>query len=136
MIPWVFKGNNITSVPEGVKAFVYLLEIKYKRKTYRYIGYKNFYSITRKRTAGKTRRTVVTKESNWKTYLSSSEHVKTMLKDGGVLSKREIIHMCRTKGEAMYLELKEQVLRDVLCDDTYLNRWINVKIARCYKEEE
>ena len=41
-----------------------------------------------------------------------------------------ILHLCKTKGEATYLEVKEQFTRNVLEDESYLNDNISGKFFR------
>lgn len=133
---WMYQDKPMVAIPEGAKAFVYLLIIHYEGQEYKYIGMKGFYSTSRKKITGKSRRQVTVKESNWKAYRSSSESIKSMLKHGGTLTSMEVLHICRTVGEALYLEAKEQINREVLCDPQYLNKWIKITTARCYKNED
>ena len=46
--------------------------------------------------------------------------------------KREILHLCKSKSEMSYLELKEQMDREVLLNDEYYNGIIQVKIHRAH----
>lgn len=132
IIPWTYQESIVKAAPEGAKAFIYYLEFADGK---RYIGKKNLFSTRKKKIPGKVRRTVTTTESNWKSYLSSSEIVKAKLKLGDKLVKREILRWCPTVGAATYHEAKLQFELDVLCDPLYLNGWISVKIMRCYKED-
>ena len=42
--------------------------------------------------------------------------------------KREILHLCLSKGAAGYLEAKEQFVRGVIETDDYYNTWIMVRV--------
>jgi hypothetical protein len=42
---------------------------------------------------------------------------------------REIIHLCKSKGECAYLETKEQCAREVLLSEKYYNGIINCRIG-------
>lgn len=42
---------------------------------------------------------------------------------------REILHLCKTKGECAYMETKEQFDREVLLTDDYYNGIISCKIG-------
>jgi hypothetical protein len=42
---------------------------------------------------------------------------------------REIIHLCKSKGECAYLETKEQFEREVLLSEKYYNGIINCRIG-------
>ena len=78
---------------------------------------------------GKSRRRVVIKESDWKQYYGSSEDLKTLVENKGEdFYYREILHLCKSKGECSYLEAKEQFDRDVLYRDDYFNEFIGCKI--------
>ena len=78
---------------------------------------------------GKTRKRIVIKESDWKTYYGSSEDLKTLVeKTGDDNYYREILKLCKTKGECSYYEAKEQFERDVLLRDDYYNEFIGCKI--------
>jgi len=129
MLSWKYKRKIVKEVPAGYEAFVYLLVFEDGTK---YIGKKAFYSVRRTKVKGRMRRTVVKKESDWQTYMSSSDIVKEKLKNGEKLVKREILHLCTTRGEATYLEIKEMFLRDVLCHSDYLNLNIMGKLFKGY----
>ena len=82
---------------------------------------------------GKTRRRTKIIESDWQTYYGSSDEVKSLVEELGADNfKREILHLCKTKGEMSYLELKEQMDREVLLNDEYYNGIIQVKIHRSH----
>jgi hypothetical protein len=126
---WEYNGELVYSIPEGAEGFVYLITFKNGDK---YIGKKNFFSTRRVKVKGRKNRKVITKESNWKTYNSSSEVVKKRI-DNGEPHSREIIHFGASKGSIMYLEIKEMVERNVLCDEKYLNGNILMKIFKCFE---
>jgi len=78
---------------------------------------------------GKTRKRIKISESDWKTYYGSSEDLKTLVEERGVDNYyREILRLCKTKGECSYYEAKEQFERDVLLKDDYYNEFIGCKI--------
>ena len=126
---WEYKGNPVYEVPEGAIGFVYLITFANGEK---YIGKKNFFSTRRTKVKGRKNRKVVTKESNWKNYSSSSDIVKKRIEDGEPHS-RDIIHFGDSKGAIMYLEIKEMILRHVLCNSQYLNGNIFMRIFKCYE---
>ena len=84
-IMWLYKGKNYSEIHDSkLVGFVYLMT--YLPTGQKYIGKKNFYStrkvvktkkelalITDKRLSKKK---IVTKESNWKTYKSSNDFLK------------------------------------------------------------
>ena len=124
--PWKYKGKPFTSddIGEWI-GFVYLLTDPKGKK---YVGKKLFVSKRKlPPLKGKTRRRTTIKESDWKTYYGSSEEVNRLVEEQTEF-QREILHLCKTKGELSYLEAKEQFDRNVLLTDEYYNGIINCKI--------
>jgi len=128
--PWQYKGNPFTSEDIGEWiGFVYLLTDPKGKK---YVGKKLFVSKRKlPPLKGKTRRRTTIKESDWKTYYGSSEEVNQLVEEQTKF-QREILHLCKTKGELSYLETKEQFDRNVLLTDEYYNGIINCKIHRTH----
>lgn len=125
---WYYNNEQFDSTPEEFQGFVYLItEIDTNRK---YIGKKNFWKpkvlpITKTR----KRRVRTRVESDWKTYTGSSEKVTTLVESRGLDKfKREILRLCKTKGEMSYYEAKLQFEYDVLLSDEYFNEFIGCKI--------
>ena len=138
---WYYNNEVFTSEMIGdYVGFVYCITNTLTNK--KYIGKKTFKSRrTLPPLKGKTRKRKVIKESDWMTYYGSSEEVKALVEEQGADTfYREILHLCNTKGEMGYLELKEQVEREVLLSDDYHNGIIQVKIHRSHvqslKEKE
>mgnify|MGYP003118432597 FL=1 len=125
---WYMNNIEFTEAPDDIEGFVYV--ITDKRNDKKYVGKKKFWSVTRKPPLkGKTRKRVVRKESDWMKYYGSSELVNQLLVEHGEDNfHREIIHLCKTKGEMSYLEAKEQFDRNVLLNDEYYNEFIGCKI--------
>tara|TARA_R110000823_G_scaffold290057_1_gene408364 strand:+ start:202 stop:600 length:399 start_codon:yes stop_codon:yes gene_type:complete len=119
---------EFTDAPDDIEGFVYV--ITDKRNDKKYVGKKRFWSVTRKPPLkGKKRKRVIRKESDWMKYYGSSDLVNQLLVEHGEDNfRREIIHLCRTKGEMSYLEAKEQFDRNVLLNDDYYNEFIGCKI--------
>jgi len=125
---WYYNNEQFESTPEEFQGFVYLItEIDTNRK---YIGKKNFWKpkvlpVTKTR----KRRVRTRVESDWKTYTGSSEKVTTLVESRGLDKfKREILRLCKTKGEMSYYEAKLQFEHDVLLSDEYFNEFIGCKI--------
>lgn len=112
-----------------IYGFVYLIEnLTNGRK---YIGKKFFWSAKTKQVNKKKKRYKV--ESDWKDYYGSSAELGTEIANIGKESfKRTILHLCKTKAECAYLELKEQIERNVLLSDEYYNAWIQVKVRKSH----
>jgi hypothetical protein len=132
-VKWYYDGVEFTSeMIEDYIGYVYCItDLKNNKK---YIGKKLFRSTRRLAPLkGKTRKRTVIKESDWQDYFGSSEEVKLLVSElGSDNFKREILHLCNTKGELSYMELKEQMLREVLLNDDYYNGIIQVKIHRSH----
>jgi hypothetical protein len=112
--------------------FVYIITDLTNNK--KYVGKKLFES---KRTLpplkGKTRKRKVTKESDWMSYYGSSEELMLLVEANGADTfKREILHLCHSRGEMSYLEAKEQFDRGVLLSDDFYNGIINCKIHKSH----
>ncbi|QBP33112.1 GIY-YIG homing endonuclease [Shigella phage Silverhawkium] len=125
---WVSLCGEID--PAKLFGFVYLV---YCKKTGQYyIGKKQFNSITKKKVAGKTRRKVVTKESDWMVYQTSSEYIK---KDIEAFGEKEfdfyIIQTYYTRGGLVYGEANLQHKFDVMTKriDSKLRLFYNANIA-------
>lgn len=121
---WIFNGNIFEDLDDYV-GFVYIItNLTNQRK---YIGKKNFYSIRTKKVKGKNKK--VKTESNWRKYFGSNvELCEDVKKIGEENFHREILKLCKSKGEMGYFEAKYQFLFDVLLDDIYYNKWIMCRI--------
>ena len=130
---WLLGDVEFTSdMIEDYIGFVYV--ITDLRNNKKYVGKKLFRSTKKlPPLKGKSRKRTVIKESDWQDYFGSSEDVKALVEEHGRETfKREIIHLCKAKGEMSYLEAKEQFDRNVLLSDEYYNGIINCKIHRTH----
>lgn len=154
---WIYKNKIVDSLdklPKGVEHFVYLITDEKGRK---YIGKKQIGSIrnveiseavyrklkaegqkvTKTKNKAKSKKgnivwrykKIIEKETNWLTYNSSCIPLLEAIKKG-LKIKKEILHLCRTKKQATYYELKEQFCRGVLENDLYWNENILNKFFR------
>jgi hypothetical protein len=125
-INWQHNGKDFTEDLIGDNyGFVYCItNTKNNRK---YIGKKFFYSAKTKQVKGKKKRYKAA--SDWQTYYGSNDNLrKDVLQLGHDKFTREIIHLCKTKGECGYLEAKEQFVRGVIESENYYNTWIMVRV--------
>ena len=97
----------------------------------KYVGKKLAkFKTTKPPLKGKKNKRRGTKESDWRTYWGSSDHLQEdVLKLGEENFTREILYYCPSRGVASYLEAKEQFDRKVLLTDEYYNGIINVRVG-------
>jgi len=125
---WHYNGKEYDETPEEYQGFVYMItELDTGKK---YIGKKFFWKPkTLPITKSRKRRIRTRVESDWRTYFGSSKEVQTLVESKGNSNfKREILRLCKTKGECSYYEAKEQFERNVLLSDEYYNEFIGCKI--------
>jgi hypothetical protein len=124
---WLINEN--VYIHENMFGFIY--EITNKVNGKKYIGKKQCVrKIKRKPLKGKTRNRIDHKESDWKTYTSSSNELnEDIQKYGKENFEFRILKVCGSKWELGYEEIKEQIARDVLRRNDYYNGIINVRIG-------
>lgn len=129
MKPWLYNNKEYIKLEEfspGVFGFIY--KITNLNTNQYYIGKKFLFHNTKRKIGKKEKALIegkgrrpdferVTKESDWKTYFSSSEIIKEDIKSNGTDHyKREILQFAYSKKELSYLEVKFQFIYDVLID--------------------
>jgi Putative endonuclease segE, GIY-YIG domain len=121
------EGVNIT---EHTFGFIY--EITNIVTNKKYIGKKQCTSrVKRKPLKGKVKNRIDYKESDWKSYTSSSNELNEDIKKYGKENFNfKILKSCNSKWELAYFEIKEQLDNNVLLRDDYYNGIINVRIGR------
>jgi hypothetical protein len=127
---WTYEGKDFTI--EDIKdyyGFVYLITNLQSEK--KYIGKKFFYSSKTKTVKGKKKKFKA--QSDWIDYYGSNAELQNdVQKLGRELFKREIIYLCKTKGECGYLEAREQFDKKVLENGSYYNTWIMVRVRKSH----
>ena len=125
---WVYENKDFDQTPDEFQGFVYMVtELDTGKK---YIGKKFFWKpkilpVTKTR----KRRVRTRAESDWRKYYGSSKEVQSLVESKGKDNyKREILRLCKTKGECSYYEAKLQFQYDVLLSDEYYNEFIGCKI--------
>ena len=130
---WNYKGRKYKlpedATPNDLYGFVYCITNRATNK--KYIGKKFFWKAkTLPITKTRKRRKKLKVESDWKDYWGSNKHLQEDVKNCGQdMFYREILHLCKTKGECAYMETKEQFDREVLLNENYYNGIINCRIG-------
>ena len=125
---WYYNDEPFDATPEEYQGFVYVItELDTNKK---YIGKKNFWRPKILPKNSKRSRRVKTKvDSDWREYYGSNKEVQILVERRGEDNfKREILKLCKSKGEMPYYEAKLQFDNDVLLRDDYYNEFIGCKI--------
>jgi len=128
---WLYENETFNPDEEFLKpyqGFVYLItEMDTGKK---YIGKKYFWKPkTLPVTKTRKRKVKTTVQSDWKKYYGSNQELKQIIKEqGGDNYKREILKLCKTKGDCSYYEAKYQFEYDVLLKEEFYNEFIGCKI--------
>lgn len=125
---WFHKGAPFDEPSDEHYGFVYIITNTLNEKAY--IGKKLFWFKKTKTLKGKKKRYLA--PSDWKTYYGSSIALKKDVEEFGVENfRREIVHLCKNKGECSYYEAKTQFDLSVLMQPKrYYNDWIICRVHR------
>jgi hypothetical protein len=129
MSNWTYNNIVVNDLPDDVEGFVYVITNLVDNR--KYIGKKLArFKTTKPPLKGRKNKRRGTKESDWRTYWGSSDHLNADVKKlGSDKFTREIIHYCPSRGILSYMEAKEQFDRRVLETDEYYNGIINVRVG-------
>ena len=136
---WLYEGKpydpQYEEIPEDVLGFVYQITDNETGEVY--IGCKRMRKPkTLPKTKTRKRRVKTVVESDWRDYYSSSQVIKENVVAGrSDRYTREILRFGYAKADLAYLEMLEQVKRNVLMDPKYLNGIINVRIHKNHLSE-
>ena len=121
---WLYNGIEFTEDMIGDNVgFVYLLTNTSNGK--QYVGKKLFTKSKTYQKNKKKKRTRVS--SDWMTYTGSNDALNEDIKNGHVV-KKEILHLCKTKGEMSIYETYEIIVRNALILEIYYNQWCSMKV--------
>lgn len=131
---WQYQGQLVTDLPDDCVGFVYIItNLSSGRK---YVGKKlakfakTTYKTVKLKNGRKKKKKIKTKiPSDWGEYYGSNKELLNDIANLGAENfTREILHYCKSKAETSYMELKEQILRQVLESQDYYNGIIQVRI--------
>ena len=125
---WLYHGAPYDEPSDQYYGFVYKITNTLTQKAY--IGKKLFWFKKTKMLKGKKKRYLA--PSDWKTYYGSSKSVQADIEQLGTDKfTREIITLCKNKGECSYYEAKAQFDNNVLfLPEMYYNDWIICRVHR------
>ena len=126
---WTYGGKKIDEIPDEYEGFVYL--ITNTTNNQKYVGKKLAkFKTTKPPLKGKKNKRRGYKESDWKDYWGSSDRLNADVNElGAEKFTREILYLCKGRGEMSYIEAREQFDRRVLETDEYYNGIINVRVG-------
>lgn len=126
---WTHNNVTVDELPIEAEGFVYLITNTTNDR--KYIGKKLAkFKTTKPPLKGRKNKRRGTKESDWRTYWGSSDHLNADVQAlGEDKFTREILYYCPSRGVLSYLEAKEQFDRKVLESDEYYNGIINVRVG-------
>jgi hypothetical protein len=120
------------TIEEGILpyGFIYVITNTVNKK--RYIGKKQMKSVKKlKPLKGKKNKRHFDIETDWKTYMSSSNDLNADIQAiGKDKFTFEIVWLCDSKFELAYYEAKKQFDNDVLLKEGFYNGIINCRIGR------
>jgi len=127
MIPW----KNLPDDTSKFHGFVYIIRNNHPDANKKfYIGCKKLMKrLKRKPLKGKKRARISYVDNGVAEYWGSSTELKQDIDKYGIENfDREVLHLCETQWELKFLEMYEQMKRNVLFDKSSYNGIINVRI--------
>lgn len=127
---WLYDGIEISDESlDGYVGFVYMItNLTNQRK---YIGKKLLKNRRTKIVKGKKKRTMI--DSDWKVYWGSNKPLQEDVKSLGESNfTRQILRLCKSKGESNYWEAHYQFVNRVLFSDEWYNDHIWCRVHRSH----
>ena len=129
--PWTYLGKTFESEDIGDN-YGFIYRITNTTNGHDYIGRKYFTTIKKRPPLkGKKNKRRETVETDWKDYWGSSARlVEDMIRLGKDKFTREIIHLCKSRGETNYMEAYYQFKEGVLLKENNYNGIIQIKLGK------
>ena len=129
--PWTYLGKTFES-EDILDYYGFIYRITNTTNGHDYIGRKYFTTIKKRPPLkGKKNKRRETVETDWKDYWGSSARlVEDMASLGKDKFTREIIHLCKSRGETNYMEAYYQFKEGVLLKENNYNGIIQIKLGK------
>ena len=129
--PWTYNGNVFDS-EDILDNYGFIYRITNTTNGHDYVGRKYFTTIKKRPPLkGKKNKRRETVETDWKEYWGSSPRLQEDIsKLGKDKFTREIIHLCKSRGETNYMEAYYQFTEGVLLRENNYNGIIQIKLGK------
>ena len=129
--PWTYNGKTFDS--EDIQDnYGFIYRITNTTNGYDYVGRKYFTTVKKRpplKGKKNKRREIV--ETDWKEYWGSSPRLQADIDTlGRDKFTREIIHLCKSRGETNYMEAYYQFTEGVLLRENNYNGIIQIKLGK------
>lgn len=127
---WLYNGEPIDEESLGeYVGFVYIITNLSTER--RYLGKKLLKFKRTKTVKGKKKRLLV--DSDWRKYWGSNKVLHEDVASLGESSfKREVLRLCKSKGELNYFEAWYQITMGALESEDFYNEWILLKVHKTH----
>ena len=126
---WLWNDKIFTDdMIKDYVGFVYMITNLDNGK--KYVGKKSFSMAKTYQKNKKKRRTRV--QSNWQSYTGSNKELNEDITTTEANLRKEILHLCGSKGWMSYYEPLEILNRRAIQSDAYYNGWVSAKIQRSH----
>ena len=129
--PWLYNGKPFDS--EDIQDnYGFIYRITNTTNGYDYVGRKYFTTVKKRPPLkGKKNKRRETVETDWKEYWGSSPRLQADIDTlGRDKFTREIIHLCKSRGETNYMEAYYQFTEGVLLREDNYNGIIQIKLGK------
>ena len=129
--PWLYNGKPFDS--EDIQDnYGFIYRITNTTNGHDYVGRKYFTTVKKRPPLkGKKNKRRETVETDWKEYWGSSPRLQADIDTlGRDKFTREIIHLCKSRGETNYMEAYYQFTEGVLLREDNYNGIIQIKLGK------